>query len=88
MLSDSLGMAVTSLEMPQVLSLGTAMCGAVGFGTCYDLEHATEAMRPISRIVEPDPQRAQEYAQCYGRRLSTAKRLEGLSGTWGEHVEL
>jgi len=64
------------------------MCAAVGTGIYDDLEQAMEAMRPISRIVEPDPQRSQEYAQCYERWLSTAKWLEDLSEKWHEHVEL
>lgn len=79
-LSDALDMPVTSFEMPQVTSLGAAMCAAIGSGIYPDLEQAMEAMRPKSRIVEPDPQRAQEYTQCYGRWLSTAKWLENLIG--------
>jgi len=79
-LSDVLGMAVASFEMPQVTSLGTAMCAATGSGIYPNLEQAMEAMRPKSIVVEPDPQRAQEYTQCYRRWLSTAKWLEDLSG--------
>jgi hypothetical protein len=45
-------------------------------------------MRPTSKIVEPDPQRAEEYTRCYERWLSTAKWLEELSEKWYEHVEL
>jgi sugar (pentulose or hexulose) kinase len=88
MLSDSLGIPVASFEMPQVSSLGTAMCAAVGSGIYDDLEQAIEAMRPTSKIVEPDPQRAEEYTRCYERWLSTAKWLEELSEKWYEHVEL
>ncbi len=87
-LSDLLGMEVASFEMPQVSSLGTAMCAAVGSGIYDNLEQAMDAMRPIPRIVEPDPKRAQEYAQCYGRWLTTAKWLEDLNEKWYEQMEL
>ena len=87
-LSDSLDMPVASFEMSQVSSLGTAMCAAVGSGIYDDLEQAIEAMRPISRIVEPDLQRAQEYTHYYGRWISTAKWLEDLNEKWYEHMAL
>lgn len=80
MLSEVLGMPVTSFEMAQVTSFGAAMCAAVGSGIYPDLEQAMGAMQPKPIIVEPDPQRAQKYTQCYRRWLSTAKGLENLSG--------
>jgi len=87
-LSDLFGMEVASFEMPQVSSMGTAMCAAVGSGIYDNLEQAMEAMRPIPRMVEPDPQRAQEYAQCYGRWFTTAKWLEDLNEKWYEQMEI
>jgi len=78
-LSDVLDMPLTCFEVPQVTSWGTAMCAAVGSGAYADLEQAMEAMRPKSRIVEPNPQSAEEYIQCYERWLSTGKRIEDLS---------
>jgi len=87
-LADLLGMEVTSFEMPQVSSMGTAMCAAVGSGIYSDLEQAMEAMRPIPRIVEPDPERTQEYAQYYSRWRTTTKWLEDLNEKWFEQMEL
>ncbi|KPJ51731.1 MAG: hypothetical protein AMJ37_04225 [Dehalococcoidia bacterium DG_18] len=87
-LSDLVGMKVASFEMPQVSSLGTAMCAAVGSGIYDNLEQALEAMRPIPRVVEPDPQRAKEYNHCYRRWLTTAKCLEDLNEKWYEQMEL
>jgi len=78
-LSDVLDMPVTCFEIPQVTSWGTAMCAAVGSGAYADLEQAMEAMRPKSRIVEPNPQSAQQYLQCYQRWLSAGKQIEDLS---------
>ena len=82
-LSDVLGMPVTAFGVGHVTSWGTAMCAAVGCGAYPDLERAIEAMSPKSRIVEPNPQRVQEYAPCYERWLSTAGWLGKLSEGMG-----
>lgn len=87
-LSDLVGMEVASFEMPQVSSLGAAMCAAVGSGIYDNLEQALEAMRPIPRVVEPDPQRAKEHNHYYRRWLTTAKCLEDLNEKWYEQMEL
>ena len=78
--SEVLGMPVAWFDMPQVTSLGIAMCAATGAGIYSGLEQAMEAMRPKPIVVEPDPQRAQQYEQYYRRWLSTAEWLENLSG--------
>ncbi|HUU62795.1 MAG TPA: FGGY family carbohydrate kinase [Dehalococcoidia bacterium] len=85
-LSDLVGLEVASFEMPQVSSLGTAMCAAVGSGIYDNLGQAMEAMRPVPRMVEPDNERAKEYAQYYGRWISTAKWLEDLNEKWYEQM--
>lgn len=82
-LSDVLGMPVTTFGVRHVTSWGTAMCAAVGCGAYPDLERAIEVMSPKSRIVEPNPQRVQEYAPCYERWLSTAGWLGKLSEGMG-----
>ena len=63
-------------------------CAAVGAGTYHSLEQAMEAMRPEPSIVEPDPQKSQDYAQCYARWRTTYKWLEDLNEKWYEQVEL
>jgi len=78
-LSDVLGMPVTAFGVQHVTSWGTAMCAAVGCGAYPDLEQAIEAMRPGSTVVEPNPQRVQEYTPCYERWFSTAGWLGKLS---------
>jgi autoinducer 2 (AI-2) kinase len=77
-LSDILAMPVTCFESPQVTAWGAAMCAAVGSGVYPDLKRAMAAMRPKSRVVEPDAQSGQEYAPHYERWLTTAKWLEDL----------
>jgi autoinducer 2 (AI-2) kinase len=78
MLSDVLGLPVRCFEDPQVTSYGVAMCAAVGAGVYQDLEAASEAMKPKSRLVEPDPQNAQQYMKYYQRWMHTAGWLENL----------
>ena len=75
-----LGMPIACFDMPQVTSLGVAMCAATGCGVYPDLEQAMEAMRPEPTVVEPDPERAREYTQCYGRWLAAAQWLDNLCG--------
>ncbi len=77
-LSDILAMPVTCFESPQATAWGVAMCAAVGAGVYPDLKRAMVAMRPKSRVVEPDAQSGQEYAPHYERWLTTAKWLEDL----------
>ena len=78
-LSDVLDMPVTAFGVHHVTSWGTAMCAAVGGGAYPNLERAIEAMSPKSRIVEPNPQRVQQYTPCYEKWLSTAGWLGKLS---------
>ncbi len=82
-LSDSLGMPVTSFEVAQVTPSGIAMCAAVGAGVYPDLEQAAQAMRPKSIVVEPDPESSQIYARSYSRWLQTARWLENLRQEMG-----
>ena len=77
-LSDILAMPVTCFESPQVTAWGVAMCAAVGSGVYPDLKRAMVAMRPKSRVVEPDAQNGQEYAPQYERWLTTLKWFEDL----------
>jgi len=77
-LSDILAMPVTCFDSPQVTAWGAAMCAAVGSGVYPDLKRAMVAMRPKSRVVEPDAENGQGYAPHYERWLTTAKWLEDL----------
>jgi autoinducer 2 (AI-2) kinase len=78
MLSDVMGLPVRCFEDPQVTSYGVAMCAAVGAGVYQDLEAASEAMQPKSRLVEPDPENAKQYMKYYQRWMHTAGWLENL----------
>ncbi|HUV53055.1 MAG TPA: FGGY-family carbohydrate kinase [Dehalococcoidia bacterium] len=77
-LADALGRSVVSFEMPEVTAWGAAMCAAVGSGTYADLEQAAKAMKPRSRIVEPNLENSQIYTQFYEKWLSTSKLLDDL----------
>ena len=87
MLADTLGMPVATFDVAQVSAIGTAMCAAVGAGAYQSLEQAMEAMRPQPSIIEPDPQKTQDYAHYYARWRTTYKWLEDLNEKWYEQVE-
>ena len=78
MLSDVLGLPVKSYRLPQVTSLGTAMCAAVGAGMYVGFKEAVEAMRPAPRTLEPSPEACKEYVRHYERWLSTADWFDKL----------
>lgn len=82
-LSSVLDMPLTAFEVPNVTSWGTAMCAAVGAGIYRDLEQASEAMRPKSRVIEPDPESAEAYKGYYQKWLTAAKWLDDLGQTLG-----
>jgi len=77
-LSDVLDMKVTAFDVRHVTSWGTAMCAAVGSSSYADFNEAIAGMMPKSRVVDPDPQRAQEYAEYYRKWLYTADWLDRL----------
>jgi autoinducer 2 (AI-2) kinase len=77
-LADVLEMPVTAYDVRHVTSWGTAMCAGVGSGSYSNFDEAIQGMMPRSRVVEPDPQRVQEYAQYYRKWLSTADWLDKL----------
>ena len=82
-LPSVLGMPVTAFEVPNVTSWGTAMCAAVGAGVYPNLEQASEAMRPKSKVVEPDAEAAEAYATYYQKWLTIARWLDDLGQTIG-----
>lgn len=82
-LSDVLATPVTAFEVRHVTSWGTAMCAAVGSGTYASFEQAFEAMRPKSRVVEPDQQSTKEYGQFYEKWFSIHGWLDRLSEEMG-----
>jgi sugar (pentulose or hexulose) kinase len=83
MLSDVLGLPVRSFGLPQVTSLGSAMCAAVGAGIYADFKDAVEGMRPAPRTLEPSPEVSKEYVRHYERWLSISKWFERLGDDIG-----
>jgi sugar (pentulose or hexulose) kinase len=88
MLSDTLGMPIAAFDVAQVSAIGTAMCAAVGADIYPGLEQAMQAMRPEPKMLEPDPQRSQDYIQWYSRWRTTYKCLEDLNEKWYEQMAL
>lgn len=78
MLSDILGRPLACAELPHVTSCGAAMCAAVGAGIYPNLEVAAGAMRPQSRVIEPNEQNTRQYTKYYDRWVRTSTWLENL----------
>ncbi len=54
-LADVAGLPITLTETADAVSLGSAMCAAVGAGAFANLHEASRAMVHPSRTIEPNP---------------------------------
>ena len=54
------------------------MCAAVGAGVYADLVRAADAMIPRPKVVSPDKNGIQEYAEYYEKWLKAARWLDSL----------
>jgi sugar (pentulose or hexulose) kinase len=77
-LADVLARPIVAFQVRHVTSWGAAMCAAVGGGAYSDLPQAMSAMRPDSKHVAPDPERAGAYDACFERWLEVAGALDQL----------
>ena len=77
-LSAVLDMPIFVSGISEVSGLGAAMCAAVGSGIYSSLEEAMSAMKPETKVIEPEPRVVLEYAGYYQRWLSAARRLDKL----------
>ncbi len=80
--ADVLGRALLRLPAAQPVTLGAAMCAAVGAGAYPDLRAAAAAMTSAGPGWLPDADRQQAYEPLYAsytRRLAAASSLDGMS---------
>jgi sugar (pentulose or hexulose) kinase len=80
--ADVLGRPLLRLTAEQPVTLGAAMCAAVGAGAYPDLAAAAAAMSATSHGWLPDPQRHQAYQPLYAsylHRLASVSSLDGAS---------
>jgi sugar (pentulose or hexulose) kinase len=74
MFADVFGRPIRRLTADQPVTLGAAMCAAVGAGRYPDLRAAAAAMARISETIWPDPARHAVYQPLYTRYLSELGR--------------
>jgi ribulose kinase len=80
--ADVLGRPLLRLAAAQPVTLGAAMCAAVGAGCYPGLAAAGTAMSATSQGWLPDPERHQAYQPLYAsyrHRLASVSSLDGVS---------
>ena len=78
--ADVIGRPLVRLAAPQPVTLGAAMCAAVGAGAYADLPAAAAAMTSLGKGWRPDPQRHQIYEGLYAEyryRLAAVSSPDG-----------
>jgi ribulose kinase len=78
--ADVLGRPLRRLDAEQPVTLGAAMCAAVGAGTHLSLAAAAAAMSATSRGWLPDPERHEAYQPLYASYLHRAASVSSLDG--------
>jgi sugar (pentulose or hexulose) kinase len=63
----------------EISALGAAICAAAGSGLYSSLEEAMTAMKPETKVIEPEPLAALEYAEYYQRWQAASRMLAKLS---------
>ncbi len=77
MFADVLQIPIEITSASELGALGAAICGAVGAGYYSDVERAVDAMVKTTRVVTPDPGKAEIYNKKYSRYLDAANALDG-----------
>ncbi len=82
--ADVIGRPLLRLAAPQPVTLGAAMCAAVGAGAYRDLPAAAAAMTSLGPGWQPDPDRHQIYEGLYAEyryRLAAASSLDSINSS-------
>lgn len=77
-LADVAGVPITMTTVADAVSLGSAMCAAVGAGAFADLRAAGQAMVHVGTTVEPDVSTRARYDEGYARYRETYAALSPL----------
>lgn len=77
-LADVAGLPITLTAAPDAVTLGSAICAAVGAGAFGDLRAAAAAMVRPARSVEPNPENRAVYDEGYARYRATYTALAPL----------
>jgi sugar (pentulose or hexulose) kinase len=77
-IADVAGLPIHLPEVADAVSLGTAMCAAVGAGVFKDLPAAGADMVRLASSIEPDPAASMVYDEGYRRYRETYTALAPL----------
>ncbi|HEX7736717.1 MAG TPA: FGGY-family carbohydrate kinase [Ktedonobacteraceae bacterium] len=77
-IADVAGVPISLTTVPDAVSLGSAMCAAVGAGAFADLRAAGQAMVHLGTTVEPDHATRAVYDEGYARYKATYAALAPL----------
>jgi FGGY-family pentulose kinase len=77
-LADVAGVPISLTSVPDAVSLGSAICAAVGAGAFTDLRTAGQAMVHPGQVMEPDPATQAIYDEGYARYRETYAALAPL----------
>ena len=76
--ADVLGEQILLSSTPEVTALGASLCALVALGDFDSIEDAAASVRPRLRALEPDPVRAAEYRDHYGRWSELSSKFQGF----------
>lgn len=74
-LADVAGTAISLTEVPDAVTLGSAICAAVGARAYPDLQSAAASMVRAAQTIAPDHSLRATYDAGYGRYLATYEAL-------------
>ncbi|GLV53381.1 carbohydrate kinase [Dictyobacter sp. S3.2.2.5] len=77
-LADVAGLPISLTAVPDAVSLGSAICAAVGVGAFADLRAAGQAMVRLEKTIEPDPTHRAIYDEGYTRYRATYEAMAPL----------
>ncbi|HET8910139.1 MAG TPA: FGGY-family carbohydrate kinase [Ktedonobacteraceae bacterium] len=77
-LADVAAIPITLTSEPDAVTLGSAICAAVGAGAFTDLRSAARAMVHPGKTIEPDKKTQSIYEEGYARYLATYDALKPL----------
>jgi ribulose kinase len=83
-LADVAGIAIELTDAPDAVTLGSAICAAVGAGAYADLQSAAGAMVRSAAPIRPDEHLGDTYDRGYSRYIATYDALHRVRVAHGE----
>ena len=84
--ADVSNLPLTFTKVSEASVLGSAILGAVGAGIYPNIQEAVRSMVHISRRIEPDQQRHQEYQFYVEKYIATYMQMRELMHDVAQHI--